>query len=197
MAYYEGDPNNGQGQDMNQGAAPEQNGQQYNGQPQSQQQFNGQPQQFNSQPGQQQFNGQPGQQQFQGQQQFNGQPQQQFNGQQQYQQQPYQNYQQPYVNYVDTGHSPTQIMVFGIVSLACGFFFSWTFLLGILSIIFGALSMSWGKKFMEANPGMDNGQVKAGRICGIIGLVLSIIGIVATIIVVAVTGCAACYSYYY
>ena len=166
MAYYEGDPNGQNGQGFPQ---EQSNMQGQSGMNQGQQQFNQNQQQFNQN---QQFN--------QGQQNFN----------QQYQQQ---SYQQPYVNFVDTGHSPAQIMVFGIISIASGFLFGWTLIVGIVAIIFGALSMSWAKKWMEANPGVENGQIKAGRICGIIGLIFGILGIVGSIIALLTIGCAGCF----
>lgn len=113
--------------------------------------------------------------------------------QQQYQQQPQYN-NQGFNNYVDTGHSPVQIMVFGIVSLCASILVGWTVVFGILAIVFGALAMSWAKKFMMANPGVDDGQVKAGRITGIIGLIFGIIDVVGGLIAWLAIGCAAVFS---
>lgn len=112
---------------------------------------------------------------------------------QQYQQQPQYN-NQGFNNYVDTGHSPVQIMVFGIVSLCASILVGWTVIFGILAIVFGALAMSWAKKFMMANPGVDDGQVKAGRITGIIGLIFGIIDVVGGLIAWLAIGCAAVFS---
>ncbi|MCR4610942.1 MAG: hypothetical protein K5644_03490 [Lachnospiraceae bacterium] len=176
MAYYEGDSNQQNGQDFNQ----QPQGQPNPGAAQPENQFN----QNASQTQGQQFQQQANQgQQFQQNQQFN-------QGQPNYQQ----SYNQPVNNYVDTGHSPVQIMVFGIVSLASSVLFSYTVILGVLSIVFGALAMSWSKKFNEANPGNNDGQVKAGRVCGIIGLIAGIVGMVVGLIVFLTVGCAACFA---
>ena len=116
----------------------------------------------------------------------------------QYQQQYQGQYQQQYNqanNYVETGHSPVQIMVFGIVSLSVSVIFGWTIILGILSIVFGALAMSWANKFGGANPGVDNGQVKAGRITGIIGLIFGIINCVIGLFIWIFVGFAAMVTY--
>ena len=127
-----------------------------------------------------------------------GQAQEQQQQQQTYQQQTYQ--QQPaynnqgFDNYVDTGHSPSQIMAFGIVSLVASILVGWTVVFGILAIVFGALAISWSKKFMMANPTVDNGSVKAGRVTGIIGLVFGIIDVVGGTIFWLVLGCAAVFA---
>lgn len=144
-----------------------------------------------------QFQGQQNGQQFQQPQEQNYAQQQNYQ-QQTYQQQSYQqqNY-QPYnqgMGFVDTGHSPVQIMVFGIISVVSGAVLSWTFVLGILAIVFGALAMSWSKKFNTANPYANNGQVKAGRVCGIIGLIFGILGLVGTLITAMTVGCAAIFG---
>lgn len=142
-------------------------------------------------------NGQQFQQQDAGQpnngQQFQQQQQQQQYQQQTYQQQPQYN-NQSFNNYVSTGHSPVQIMVFGIVSLVASILVGWTVIFGILAIVFGALAMSWAKKFMMANPGVDDGQVKAGRITGIIGLIFGIIDVVGGLIFWLAVGCAAIFA---
>ncbi len=181
MAYYEGDPNQQNGQGMNQ----QFQGQEIGNAQQTPETFN-----QNAQQSQETFNqnaqqnqGQTYQSEQQNQQQFN-------QGQTNYQQ----SYQQPVNNYVDTGHTPAQIMVFGIISVVSGVLFSTTILMGVLSIVFGALAMSWSKAFNEANPGNEDGQVKAGRICGIIGLITGIVGIVAGIIIFASVGCVACFA---
>ena len=113
---------------------------------------------------------------------------------QQFQQAGQQQYQQTSQGYnvVDAGHSPTQIMVFGIVSLCVSVIIGWTVIFGILSIVFGALAMSWSKKYMQANPNVDNGQVKAGRITGIIGFIFGIIDVVFGTITWVSVGCVAC-----
>lgn len=133
----------------------------------------------NNQNVQQDQNGQQFQQEEQGQQFQQSGPQQQY-------QQTSQGY-----NVVDAGQSPTKIMVFGIIACACGSAFGWTFFLGILAIVFGALAMSWSKKYMAANP-VPNGQVKAGRITGIIGFVFGIVETVIMFIAILAGGCAAC-----
>ena len=173
MAYYDNDQN---GQNINpQGQAPE---------PQVE------PQTQQVQPQTEQMQGQQAQAQTE-------QPQQQYQ-QQQYQQQQY--LQQPqynnqgFNNYVDIGHSPVQIMVFGIVSLCASILVGWTVIFGILAIVFGALAMNWAKKFMMANPGVDDGQVKAGRITGIIGLIFGIIDVVGGLIAWIAIGCAAIFA---
>ena len=174
MAYYEYDQN---GQNVNpQGQAPE---------PQVE------PQTQQAQPQTEQMQGQQAQQAQT--EQMQAQPQPQYQQQQQYQQQPQYN-NQGFNNYVDTGHSPVQIMVFGIVSLCASILVGWTVILGILAIVFGALAMSWAKKFMMANPGVDDGQVKAGRITGIIGLIFGIIDVVGGLIAWLAIGCAAVFA---
>jgi len=85
-------------------------------------------------------------------------------------------------------------MVFGIVSLCASILVGWTVIFGILAIVFGALAMSWAKKFMMANPGVDDGQVKAGRITGIIGLIFGIIDVVGGLIFWLAIGCAAVFA---
>ena len=85
-------------------------------------------------------------------------------------------------------------MVFGIVSLCASILVGWTVIFGILAIVFGALAMSWAKKFMMANPGVDDGQVKAGRITGIIGLIFGIIDVVGGLIAWLAIGCAAIFA---
>ena len=100
----------------------------------------------------------------------------------------------PINNYVDTGHSPSQIMVFGIVALCASILVGWTVIFGILAIVFGALAMSWAKKFMMANPTVDNGSVKSGRITGIIGLIFGIIDVVGGLIAWLAIGCAAIFA---
>ena len=191
MAYYEDNQNN---QVVNAGGqAPEQpvqaQGQQFQQQDATQQfQQQGATQQFQQQDTTQQFQQQAQPQQAQGQQ---------FQ-QQTYQQQPYQQQSgynnQGLNNYVDIGHSPSQIMVFGIVSLCASILVGWTVIFGILAIVFGALAMNWAKKFMMANPGVDDGQVKAGRITGIIGLIFGIIDVVGGLIAWFAIGCAAILS---
>ncbi|MBQ9391086.1 MAG: hypothetical protein IJU02_02745 [Lachnospiraceae bacterium] len=184
MAYYEENPNNQQPETQGQPVQPEpqvQQAEQVQPEPQVQQaeQAN-QGQQF--QQNQQANQGQ----QFQQNQQANQGQQFQQAGQQQYQQTS-----QGY-NVVDAGHSPTQIMVFGIVSLCVSVIIGWTVIFGILSIVFGALAMSWSKKYMQANPNVDNGQVKAGRITGIIGFIFGIIDVVFGTITWISVGCVAC-----
>ena len=83
-------------------------------------------------------------------------------------------------------------MVFGIVSLCVSVIIGWTVIFGILSIVFGALAMSWSKKYMQANPNVDNGQVKAGRITGIIGFIFGILDVVFGTITWISVGCVAC-----
>lgn len=95
-----------------------------------------------------------------------------------------------YNTYNESGHSPTQIMIFGIISLASGFVFGWTIFVGIVAIVFGALAISWANRYNATNmPGSD-GQVTAGKVCGIIGLVFGIIGIIIGLFVFMGT-CAA------
>ena len=172
MAYYDNDQN---GQNVNpQGQAPE---------PQVE------PQTQQAQPQTEQMQGQ----QAQTEQPQQAQPQPQYQQQQQYQQQPQYN-NQGFNNYVDIGHSPAQIMVFGIVSLCASILVGWTVVFGILAIVFGALAMNWAKKFMMANPGVDDGQVKAGRITGIIGLIFGIIDVVGGLIAWLAIGCAAIFA---
>ena len=124
----------------------------------------------------------------------------QMQGQQAQTEQPQQAQPQPqynnqgFNNYVDIGHSPAQIMVFGIVSLCASILVGWTVVFGILAIVFGALAMNWAKKFMMANPGVDDGQVKAGRITGIIGLIFGIIDVVGGLIAWLAIGCAAIFA---
>ena len=189
MAYYDDNQNN---QEVNAGGqAPEQPVQ---AQAVTQQ---AQPQQAQGQQFQQQAQGQQFQQQAQGQQFQQQDTTQQFQ-QQTYQQQPYQ--QQPgynnqgFNNYVDTGHSPSQILAFGIISLCASILVGWTVIFGILAIVFGALAMSWAKKFMTANPTVDDGSVKGGRITGIIGLIFGIIDVVGGLIAWFAIGCAAILS---
>lgn len=114
--------------------------------------------------------------------------------QQQFQQDgPQQQYQQTSQGYnvVDAGQNPTKIMVFGIISCGLGSVFGWTIVCGIVSIVFGALAMSWSKSYMLANP-VPSGQVRAGRITGIIGFVCGIVETVIGFIYWLVVGCAAC-----
>lgn len=174
MAYYDENNNNQQ---------PETQGQQVQPEPQVQQQAQPEPQ---VQQDQQANQGQQFQQNQQYQQANQGQQFQQAGTQQQYQQTS-----QGY-NVVDAGHSPTQIMVFGIVSLCVSVIIGWTVIFGILSIVFGALAMSWSKKYMQANPNVDNSQVKAGRITGIIGFIFGIIDVVFGTITWISVGCVAC-----
>ena len=180
MAYYDDNQNN---QEVNAGGqAPEQpvQAQAVTQQAQPQQ---AQGQQFQQQAQGQQFQQQDTTQQFQ---------------QQTYQQQPYQQQSgynnQGFNNYVDTGHSPSQILAFGIISLCASILVGWTVIFGILAIVFGALAMSWAKKFMMANPTVDNGSVKAGRITGIIGLIFGIIDVVGGLIAWFAIGCAAIFA---
>ena len=83
-------------------------------------------------------------------------------------------------------------MGFGIASICSGFLFGWTLVIGIIAIIFGALAMSWASKWTQANPGIEDSQVKAGKICGIIGLIFGILGVIGAIISIAAVGCAGC-----
>lgn len=56
--------------------------------------------------------------------------------------------------------------------------------------------MSWGKKFMNANPNAYNPQVKAGRVCGIIGMILGIVTMSIMLIIVIAGGFAALMTRY-
>ncbi len=79
-------------------------------------------------------------------------------------------------------HRGTTILVLGILSLVCC-----GFITGIPAWIMGSSDL----KAMAAGE-MDpsgEGQTKAGKICGIIGVVLTVVGIVVQVILLA-TGAA-------
>ena len=65
----------------------------------------------------------------------------------------------------------TTVLVLGIVS-----FFCFGIITGVIAYVMGTNAL----KEIDANPGYYNnrGTVNAGRICGIIGAVLSLIGII-------------------
>ena len=67
------------------------------------------------------------------------------------------------------GWSDTKLMVFGILAAA----FASTFYLSFLGIIFGAIALSKAKIF--AAIGALHGKAKAGRITGLVGLILGIV----------------------
>ena len=188
MAYYDENPNNQQSETQGQQVQPEpqvQQEQPVQSEPQVQQAEQVQPEPQVQQAEQ----GNQGQQ-FQQNQQY-----QQGNQGQQFQQAGQQQYQQTSQGYnvVNGGHSPTQIMVFGIVSLCVSVVVGWTIIFGILAIVFGALAMSWSKKYIQVNPNVDNGQVNAGRITGIIGFIFGIIDVVVGSIFWLSAGCFACF----
>ena len=66
------------------------------------------------------------------------------------------------------------VLVLGILS-----FFCFGIILGPIAIVMGTNAL----KDVDAHPGTYNnrGQINAGRICGIIGTVLSVLGIIAVI----------------
>ena len=81
---------------------------------------------------------------------------------------------------------PSTVLTFGILALA----FSCTIYLSFLSIVFGAIGLSKAGNYVAAY-GPNSGQVKAGKIMSIIGLIL---GIIMTIVaVVAIIGMASNY----
>lgn len=73
--------------------------------------------------------------------------------------------------------SPTQVLVFGIVSLA-------TSSTVIVGIIFGILAMNKAKAYFAAG-GEASGKVKTGKILGTVGLILSIVMVIFWIIYIA------------
>jgi hypothetical protein len=77
----------------------------------------------------------------------------------------------------------TATLVLGILSLVGCFCY------GVLGIIFGIIALVLGSKDMKlyaSNPNQytlsSYNNVKAGRICGIIGIILSILAVVVTIV---------------
>lgn len=85
----------------------------------------------------------------------------------------------------------TAVLVLGILSIV------FCFCYGIVGIILGILAIVLGAKGMAAYKANPNGyalssfnNLKAGRICGIIGLILSCIYIIFIIIYIAVLGAA-------
>lgn len=81
----------------------------------------------------------------------------------------------------------TLILVFGILSIVgcCCY--------GIVGLIFGIIAVVMAKKATDiynANPEMYTGyqNVKAGKIMGIIGIVLSVLVIIANIVALAIWG---------
>jgi len=66
------------------------------------------------------------------------------------------------------------VLVLGILS-----FFCFGIILGPIAIVMGTNAL----KEVDANPGAYNnrGQINAGRICGIVGTVLSVLVIIAAI----------------
>lgn len=81
----------------------------------------------------------------------------------------------------------TLILVFGILSIVgcCCY--------GIVGLIFGIIAVVMAKKATDvynANPEMYTGyqNVKAGKIMGIIGIVLSVLVLIANIVALAIWG---------
>ncbi len=97
-------------------------------------------------------------------------------------QQAYQANQQAYANpQLDPGKGKaTGALVCGILSL-----------FGIGGIITAIIAMVMGKQYFTVGNGASAGNAKAGRVCGIIALILNIIAIVIGIIVIIVTVIAA------
>ncbi len=82
-------------------------------------------------------------------------------------------------------------MVLGIISIVSGVFSCCC--LGPVSIICAILAINFGGKAMrEIDAGLadpaDRGKANAGRICGIIGLVLGILGTIWIVISIASGG---------
>lgn len=69
--------------------------------------------------------------------------------------------------------SPTQVLVFGIISIATSG--------AIIGLIFGILAASKAKAYYAAG-GEACGKVKAGKILGIVGLVCAIVALVIYVI---------------
>ena len=83
----------------------------------------------------------------------------------------------------------TAVLVLGILSIV----FCWCY--GIIGIVLGIISVvlgGKGKKLYDENPGMYTvgsfNNLKAGRVCGIIGLSLSILYLVIIIIYIVFIG---------
>ena len=68
-------------------------------------------------------------------------------------------------------------MIMGIIALVANF----VGLGGLIPIILGVLAMSFSKKSVEAL-GFECSNAKTGRICGLIGLIISIVSIVLVIV---------------
>ena len=119
------------------------------------------------------------------------------------QQNPYQNQQNPYgsapqynapqYNYQQQYSQPQPTASKGqaIGSMICGILsicFAYAYGLGLIPAI---IALVLNKKFVTANNGATNGMAKAGKICGIIGLIFSIIAAVIWFIVLMVAIAAA------
>ena len=76
-------------------------------------------------------------------------------------------------------------MVFGIASIVASYGYGFGLICAIVSLVLG----SQCKK-----EGVQNTFTKAGKITGIIGLILSIIGTIASILVAVLYGAAAAYA---
>jgi len=83
------------------------------------------------------------------------------------------------------------VLIFGICSIA----FCWT--AGVVGLVLGIIALilaGKAKKVWDANPGMYSqgsfNSLKAGRICSIIGVILSALYLVYVIIVVLIVGAA-------
>jgi hypothetical protein len=106
-------------------------------------------------------------------------------------------YGQPPVNPINPqfGQNPlpnaTAVLVLGILSIV------FCFCYGVIGIILGILAVVMGSKgaaLYKANPNAYSlasyNNLKAGKICGIIGLILSCLYIIIIIIYIAVLGAA-------
>lgn len=85
----------------------------------------------------------------------------------------------------------TAVLVLGILSIV----FCWCY--GIIGLVLGIIAVMMGgkaKALYEANPGMytvgSYNNLKAGRICGIIGLCLSALYVLFIVVYVLILGAA-------